>query len=306
MELTHKRLEQVQHKLQENGVDCLALIPGSNLRWLTGLDFGLMERALLFFIPAGQEPVLVLPVLEKVKWDNQPIFPARVFAWDDFDGPQEALAQAAKALPALTTLSVEDLRMRVMEYRLVRQHLPNAQIGQAEQIMAPLRLCKDPGEIASMQKAVRICEAALEEVVSGLSPNTTEREIACRLSSALLLHGADSVPGEPQVLSGPRSALPHGGPSERRVLPGELLLFDFVCTVDGYYADITRTFVVGKQPDERQRTIYQAVQMANEVGRSSISPGVVCEAVDTAVRSVIEFRRLWQEFYSSHRAWPGA
>ena len=69
--------------------------------------------------------------------------------------------------------------------------------------MAPLRLCKDPGEITSMQKAVRICEAALEEVVSGLSPNTTEREIACRLSSALLLHGADSVPGEPQVLSGP-------------------------------------------------------------------------------------------------------
>ena len=114
------------------------------------------------------------------------------------------------------------------------------------------------------------------------------------------------MPGEPQVLSGPRSALRHGGPTERRVLPGELLLFDFVCTVDGYYADITRTFVVGKQPDERQRTIYQAVQMANEVGGSSISPGVVCEAVDTAVRSVIEFRRLWQEFYSSHRAWPGA
>ena len=90
-----------------------------------------------------------------MKWDNQPIFPACVFAWDDFDGPQEALAQAAKALPALTTLSVEDLRMRVMEYRLVRQHLPNAQIGQAEQIMAPLRLCKDPGEIASMQRAVQ-------------------------------------------------------------------------------------------------------------------------------------------------------
>ena len=115
-----------------------------------------------------------------------------------------------------------------------------------------------------------------------------------------------ACPANRRSLAARASALPHGGPTERAVLPGELLLFDFVCTVDGYYADITRTFVVGKQPDERQRTIYQAVQMANEVGRSSISPGVVCEAVDTAVRSVIEFRRLWQEFYSSHRAWPGA
>ncbi|HTP02724.1 MAG TPA: aminopeptidase P family N-terminal domain-containing protein, partial [Anaerolineales bacterium] len=115
MDLTSRRLEQVQQALQANGVDCLALIPGANLRWLTGLDFGLMERATIFFIPARQEPVLVLPVLEKVKWDSQAAFPARVFAWEDAKGPQDAARQAVTALPAMESLSVEDLRMRVME-----------------------------------------------------------------------------------------------------------------------------------------------------------------------------------------------
>ena len=303
MDLTSRRLEQVQQALQANGVDCLALIPGANLRWLTGLDFGLMERATIFFIPARQEPVLVLPVLEKVKWDSQAAFPARVFAWEDAKGPQDAARQAVTALPAMESLSVEDLRMRVMEYRLVRQILPDVQIGPAEDIMAPLRLCKDGDEIVATRRAVQVCEAALSEVISGISPNMTEREVACRLSSALLLHGADSVPGEPQVLSGPRSALPHGGPTERRIARGDLLLFDFVATIEGYYADLTRTFVVGREPDARQRQIYQAVLDANETGRRSISPGVACEAVDKAVRSVIEAAGFGPNFI--HRSGHG-
>jgi Xaa-Pro dipeptidase len=303
MDLTHMRLGQVQQKLQKNGIDCLALIPGSNLRWLTGMDFHLMERALIFFIPAEQEPVVVLPVLEKIKWDNQAAFPARSFAWEDAKGPQEAVRQAAIALPALTTLAVEDLCMRVMEYRLVQHNLPEVKIVQAEEIMAPLRLCKDAGEITAMRKAVKICETALEEIISGIAPDMTERQIAGRLSSALLLHGGESIPFEPQVLSGPRSALPHGGPTERRIISGDLLLFDFVTKVDGYFADLTRTFVVGREPNKRQQQIYQAVLNANETGRKSISPGLTCESVDTAVRSVIESTGFGENFI--HRTGHG-
>lgn len=303
MESTHNRLEQVKQKLQKNGVDCLALIPGSNLRWVTGMDFHLMERALIFFIPAEQEPVVLLPALEKVKWDDQADFPARSFAWEDAEGPQEALRQAAKALPMLTTLAVEDLCMRVMEYRLVQNNLPKVKIVQAEEVMAPLRLCKDTDEVTAMRKAVKICEAALEEVVSGIKPDMTERQIAGRLSSALLQHGGESIPFEPQVLSGPRSALPHGGPTERRVMPGDLLLFDFVTKVDGYFADLTRTFVVGRTPDKRQEQIYQAVLNANQTGREAIAPGKTCESVDTAARSVIQSAGLGEKFI--HRTGHG-
>jgi Xaa-Pro dipeptidase len=303
MELTQKRLVQVQQMLQKNGVDCLALIPGSNLHWVTGMDFHLMERALIFFIPAEQEPVVVIPVLEKVKWDDQAGFPARSFAWEDAEGPQEAVRQATKALPVLGTLAVEDLCMRVMEYRLVQHNLPKVKIMQAEDVMAPLRSCKDDDEVNAMRAAVEICEVALEEVVSGIKPDMTERQIAGRLSSALLQHGGEGIPFEPQVLSGPRSALPHGGPTDRRVLTGDLLLFDFVSKVDGYFADLTRTFVVGREPDKRQQQIYQAVLNANQTGRQSISPGLTCESVDAAVRAVIESAGFGKNFI--HRTGHG-
>ena len=304
MELTQIRFEQVQQSLQKKGIDCLALIPGSNLRWLTGMDFHLMERALILFIPAEQEPVVVIPVLEKIKWDAQASFQARSFAWEDAQGPQEAVHQAIRALPTgLKTLAVEDLCMRVMEYRLVKGNLPEIEIVQAEEIMAPLRVCKDAGEITAIRKAVRTCEAALEEVSSGIVPDMTERQIASRLSSALLLHGGESIPFEPQVLSGPRSALPHGGPTERRIMQGDFLLFDFVTKIDGYFADLTRTFVVGREPDKRQQQIYQAVLNANQAGRESIAPGLTCESVDMAARSVIESAGFGKNFV--HRTGHG-
>ncbi len=303
MELTHRRLLQVQQALQTNGIDCLALIPGSNLRWATGMDFHLMERALIFFIPAEQEPVVVLPALEKIKWDSQAEFPSRSFAWEDANGPQDAVRQAAEALPGLRTLAVEELCMRVMEYRLVQRNLPDVKITQAEDVLAPLRLCKDAGEITSMRAAVEICEAALEEVVSGIKPDMTEQQIAGRLSSALLQHGGESIPFEPQVLSGPRSALPHGGPTERRIQPGDFLLFDFCTKVDGYFADITRTFGVGREPDKRQQQIYEAVFAANQTGRKSIAPGSTCESVDAATRSIIASAGFGENFI--HRTGHG-
>jgi len=46
--------------------------------------------------------------------------------------------------------------------------------------------------------------------------------------------------------AGPDAALPHGSPSGREVLIGQVLLFDFGATVDGYRSDMTRTLFVGE------------------------------------------------------------
>ena len=56
------RLDKVRSALQENQIDCLALVPGDNLRYLTGLDFHLMENAWICLLPADEsaEPALVI------------------------------------------------------------------------------------------------------------------------------------------------------------------------------------------------------------------------------------------------------
>lgn len=297
------RLDLVRQQLREKGVDCLALVPGSNLRYLTGMHFHLMERALIVLIPVDAEPALVLPALDVLNWQAGAPFGGEVFAWDDSEGPEEAVRQAVRALPGVKTIAVENLRMRVLEYGLLRGSLPKVEAVEAEQIMDHLRMSKDSTEIGYMRRAIQISEDALEEVVSGIAPGITEREISNRLGSAMLQRGGELVSVEPQVVSGPKSALPHGATADRPVRTGEIVLLDFVTAVNGYHSDITRTFVVGHSEDARLMEVYRVVQDANETGRRAIRPGVTCHEVDRAVRSVIQDAGLGKHF--THRTGHG-
>jgi Xaa-Pro dipeptidase len=300
-----QRLEKVRQRLTAQGIDCLALVSGFNLRYLTGMDFVLLERPFITFMPADEaaDPVLVIPELEVPTWKRGAHFEARIFAWDDQSGPDEAMRQASEALPGMRTLAVEYLRMRVLEHDLISRFVPDVRIVKGETVLDPLRMRKDASEIASLRRAVEVAEAALEEVVSGLSPGLTEREICNQLTSAILLGGGESVPIEPIVLSGPRSALPHGRPGGRRVEAGDILLIDFVITMDGYHSDITRTFVVGQEPDGRLREVYAAVRAANEAGRAAVRPGATCQDVDRVTRRVLVDAGLGEHFI--HRTGHG-
>jgi Xaa-Pro aminopeptidase len=193
--------------------------------------------------------------------------------------------------------------MRVLEHDLIRRFWPEVRMVKGEVVLDPLRMRKDATEIASLRRAIEVAETALEEVVSSLSPGATERQIASQLTSAVLLGGGESVPIQPIVLSGPRSALPHGRPGERVVQAGDILLIDFVITVDGYHADITRTFVVGQEPDGRLRQAYAAVQAANEAGRAAVRPGATCQQVDRVTRQVLVDAGLGEHFI--HRTGHG-
>jgi Xaa-Pro aminopeptidase len=58
---------------------------------------------------------------------------------------------------------------------------------------------------------------------------------------------------EPIVAAGPNGAKPHARPSDRRIEPGELLVLDFGCIVDGYCSDMTRTVSVGDPGADARR-----------------------------------------------------
>jgi Xaa-Pro dipeptidase len=299
------RLTQVHQQLKEEKLDCLALVPGFNLRFLTGIDFMLLERPLILFIPAEASavPLLVIPELEVANWKHLAPFEARLYPWPDQLGPKKAMGQAAQALQGVRKLGVEHLRMRVLEAELIRQFMPKTELYRGEAVLNPLRLHKDKLELASHRKAVRVCELALEETITGLSLGDTEKQICSRLTSAILKHGGEITPIEPLVLGGPNAGAPHGHSGERRVVAGDMLLFDFVTTVGGYYADITRTFVVGRKPDAHLRSVYQTVQAANAAGRAAVRPGATCQDVDRAARQVLVEAGLGDSF--THRTGHG-
>lgn len=298
------RIQQLIESAAKRGVDCVAVMPGANMMYLTGLPFHLMERATVAFFPVYGQPALALPALEATKPASGPVkIDWQLFPWSDEEGPVAAFAAASKVLTLSgKMLAVEELVMRVRELRLIEASAPGVRFADAGPLLASLRMCKDEVEIAHMRQAVAITEAALETTLTKIRAGMTEREIANELSLEILRGGAESLPFEPIVLSGPNSALPHGAPGDRRLRSGDVLLFDFGVSVGGYASDITRTFAVGQVSDELRR-VYDVVKRANEAGRKAARPGVEIQEVDRATRKVIADAGLGE--YFTHRTGHG-
>jgi Xaa-Pro dipeptidase len=283
------RVQRLIEEMRGSSVDCVALVHGPNLAYLTGLQGHLSERPTIAFFPADGQPALLVPNFEAVKAEHlpQPI-DWQFFSYTDEEGPDGACARACDFLGlAGKRLGVEQLTMRVLELEMLRRDAPGVETVPAEPMLAALRMLKDADELAHMRQAATIAEKALSRTLGELTTGMTERQIAAALKINLLQGGSEGLPFEPLVQTGPNSASPHAGPSSRELQNDELLLIDFGAVAGGYASDITRTFATGKLEPELVE-VYRTVQEANGTGRAAAGPGVSCQEVDRAARRVIE------------------
>lgn len=159
-----------------------------------------------------------------------------------------------------------------------------------------LRVAKEPAEVVAIREAARLAGEALESTLTQVRAGQRELDVAAALERELRVRGSEWHPFPTIVASGHRSALPHARTECREIGVGDLLLLDFGAQVDGYCADITRTVVVGRKADERQRTVYELVQLAQLKARQGVRAGMTgCEA-DSLARSIIEERGFAAEF----------
>ena len=89
-----ERLNWLQAALKRENVDCLALLPGADLHYLTGFNFHLMERPTVGLFPSKGSPVFVLPALEMSSYEADAPYQARAFPWADGEGPEAAFREA--------------------------------------------------------------------------------------------------------------------------------------------------------------------------------------------------------------------
>jgi Xaa-Pro aminopeptidase len=136
----------------------------------------------------------------------------------------------------------------------------------------------------------------LAEVLPGVGVGQSEQEVAAALEAALRRRGSEWHPFPTIVASGPRSALPHARTSARLIEPGDWLLLDFGAQVAGYCADLTRTVVVGRRADDRQRAVYQLVQAAQRRALEHLRAGMAGREGDALAREVIAERGFGHAF----------
>jgi Xaa-Pro dipeptidase len=290
--------------MQREGLTLCALMPGPNLRYLTGLSFHMMERPIIGLFPLDAKPHFILPELEEDKGRSSLLEAEIITYGEDEASRQTAFSKAESRLDLnAQRIGVESLRMRMFELKLLETAAPKASIVPGDVSLASLRLIKDQQEIAAMRRAVSIAQDGLANTLPLIRLGMTERELASELVLQLMRAGSQgSIPFAPIVASGPNSALPHATPGDRRLQAGDALLFDWGAQVEGYVSDITRTFAL-READSTLFTIHEYVLQANRAARGTAKPGISCAEVDAAARQVIADAGYAEQFI--HRTGHG-
>lgn len=284
MDYAARRAKLVQ---SVQNADAIALVPGANLKYFTGLNFHTSERPIIALVQ-GERLALIIPALEVPQVHARADLEAQLFVWTDAEGYQGAFEAAVKAL-GLTdaTIAIDDKSMRLFEwmgFEAVGSTIRRHPVGTD---LLLIRQQKDADELAALREACKRSEAAFDALLAWIKPGMTEREIGFKLDTLLIEHGCHGLSFESLVQTGPNTALPHGAVTDRALQPGEFLLVDWGGRYEGYPADLTRTVVYGTPSAEMQR-IHATVVAANRAGVAACKPGARCADVDKAARDVIE------------------
>ncbi len=151
-----------------------------------------------------------------------------------------------------------------------------------------LREIKDAVEINSIREAVRRAESAFLDVKPYIRQGVKERAIALRLEERLKKKGCRHIPFDIIVASGPNSAMPHARPTEKKLNEDDFIIIDWGGEANGYFSDMTRTFLIKGNNIAKKKEIYQIVSKANGRAVSKVLPGARSNDIDSSAREVIK------------------
>ncbi|MBC7130873.1 aminopeptidase P family protein [Candidatus Bathyarchaeota archaeon] len=203
-------------------------------------------------------------------------------------GDENIMAKVAEQVKAMEIKKLAFDTLKVESYAVLSKALRGkTKLRMRSNLIWELRKVKDYDELTLMRKAAELTVEGMKAASEFVKPGVKEFEVAAEIEYAMRRKGSWGTAFDTIVASGPRSAFPHGGCTEREIREGDLVVVDIGATYKHYRSDMTRTFVAGK-PSERQQRLYKLVREAQEKAIKHVKAGVNAKAVDAAARNVIE------------------
>lgn len=165
-------------------------------------------------------------------------------------------------------------------------------------VVEEFRAVKTPEEIQNQRIACQISCRAFDRILEDIKVGVTEKEIAAKLSYYMVCEGSDSKPYGDIVISGKRTSLLHGIPSDKKIEDGDFVLMDFGCGYKGYLSDMTRTVVVGKASD-KQKEVYKLEQQMLQDALDVMKAGATSKDIYEASIKAIKDTEYYQYHYNS-------
>ena len=272
-------IARIREEMLRRGLDAVLVTDEKNQRYAAGFPF--TDGAVL----VGREKAYLITDSRYIEAAEKAVDPSVEVRLFDQKHPLMARLKEALAESGAHKVAAEDEKLSHAgflgwEKKLGLTLLPAGDLFQL------LRAVKSEEEIASMIRAQRISEAALEEVLSIIRPGMTEREVAAELVYRMLRHGSEGNSFDPIVVTGAKTSMPHGVPGDEVIREGDFVTMDFGSLKDGYCSDMTRTVAVGYATEE-MKNVYDVVLRAQLAGIAAAKAGVLGKDIDGAARKVI-------------------
>ncbi len=280
---TAPRIRKFLGVLARRRISLFVCVRMSNIRYLTGFTG---SEAVLLVSPDG---VVFVTDGRYAEQSRREVCDAEIVVSD------RKWSEAARRIRARTrrsvsgrapTIGYESRHLSVELYRFLTRGR-DANWTALKDPVESLRMRKEESEIRAMEEAAVAASGALLGAVSKGLKGRTEKEIAADLERDMLVLGAEEPSFRTIVAAGPRSALPHAEPTDRRIGRGEGVVVDFGARRRGYCSDETVTFLPAR-PSPSLRRMFDAVRRAQDQGIRRVGPRVPCRDVDAAVRESLD------------------
>jgi Xaa-Pro dipeptidase len=275
------RIARAQTLMKAAGIGAVLIEPGSSLLYFTAVRWGRSERLTAAILPVEGEPCIVTPFFEEPSVRESLGVPAEVRVWQEDADPLAVVAGFLKDRKlAGRPVGIEET-VRFFAVDGLKRALPDAKIVSANPVVRGCRMIKTSREIALMQLATDVTIAAYRWTHPRIEAGMTPQDIAALMSAATRKLGGSNEWN--LILLGEAAAYPHGTRKPQKVAPGEVVLMDCGCSVQGYQSDVSRSFVFGT-PSAEQRKVWDQVARGQQIALEAARLGAPAGQVDDAVR----------------------
>ncbi|MBB6056479.1 M24 family metallopeptidase [Tolumonas osonensis] len=270
--------------MERDGVDALFLMKPANLAYFTGDG----RPCALALLTRTQRCVVAVPACDVASVQRaSAATEIRAFQSEAemFHGFRDVLQELGLTQ---ATIAIEKNFFDAALYDVFVAHiLPQAKVVPATPIISQLRMIKDPEEIACLKAAARVADAGMSAAARALRPGVSEAEIAGEAELAMRKAGAEGWASVTYVASGWRSAMAHGPATAKIIAAGEVVQVHLAPMVQGYAADLCRTFLIEPVPVDAASALHAYID-AQERGIAAAISGAVLLGIDGAMATSLE------------------
>lgn len=276
-----KRTERLLVEMKEKGLESLFLNNSQNIRYISGYTG---EDSYILISPKGKWFITDYRYSEQAK--------AECVEFEVIKRNRQAvtLGECVNQLLKdnnISTMGFERDHINFGMIEDIKNDIESAEIVPTSQIVEKLRYVKDEDEINCAKKACEIADKAFDKLIKVIKVGMTEAEAALELEYYMRQLGGEGVAFDTILISGKKTSMPHGIPSDKKIEHGDFITIDFGTLYKGYRSDMTRTFIMGEASEE-QIKVYNSVLESQKVGVANAKAGIIGKKLDGKVAEILE------------------